>query len=612
MSRMKPERMLKYLLIAALALVFSGMDGVLMAGSRLGKVTGQMGEVLAINLGSLHGVRQGLRGRVFKFDADKQTVNVAYIQVIGVENESCLAKITEVLADSVEIGHFIDIDGTVSPRTLQRVDVMDELEEAARNYFATRQYTEPDSANCLSVCNELLRREPGNRLALELKRQMIRNYYTWAEREANNGYFTYALIYYGRIMKIDAPQERIYPLIWDLLNLINVEGEVKLGDIIPGRPPDYYYSIGRQYYQNGQFDKAIRYYQWILDRNLKNDVAAIEGIEKCTEMQQLLASMRRIRLSRASMEAEKQRQQEQEQELRRKRLEQARYYVTVAEEKFRNQDWTGALNYYLKLLDIFPDDSIAQSRREFISQVDMVKIPAGEFSRGSSEREIGEIKVDFSGNGQLNRELPKNWVYLDSFMIDRYEVTNSQYKDFIASTGYSPPLMWQNGSYPADMGDYPVVYVSWLDSQAYARWIGKRLPTEREWEKAARGANGYQWPWGDQFYPHRANVKESAVGHTMPVGSYLNGANEEGVLDLAGNVWEWVQDRLVPYQDYSGAMNYFPSGFFKIQRGGSFKTSGDRARGAYRGAGEVDHIYNDVGFRCARDIVLKSESPEAE
>ncbi len=606
----KRDHIIRNLLVVVLAMTLLMPGSAARAGSRLGKVTGVMGKVVAINLGSLHGVRQGLRGRVFKFDEEKQTVDVAEIQVIGVEDESCLAKITSLLTDSVRIGQFVDIQGTVSPRTLQRVDLVAELEEAARNYFAVRQYTEPDSANCLSVCNELLRRNPDNRLALELKRRMVNNYYTWAERETNNGYFTYALIYYGRIRKINPAQERIYPLMWDLIDLIDVESEVKLGDIVPGRPPDYYYAVGQQYYQNGQFDKAIRYYRWILDHHARSDLAAGEGIERCNEMKTLLADLRKIRLSRVTMEAEQERKREQEVLQRRKKLEQARYYITVAEEKFGKRDWTGALVYYLKLLDIFPDDSIAQSRREFISSVDMIMIPAGEFSRGSSEREIGEVRFDFAGSGILNRELPKNWVYLDSFYLDRYEITNKQYKDFVASTGHSPPLMWQNGAYPAGKGDHPVVYVSWLDAVAYARWIGKRLPTELEWEKAARGANGYQWPWGDQFHRFRANVKESGKGGTMPVGSYLNGANEYGVLDLAGNVWEWVQDRLRPYDGYGRELIYFPKGYLKCMRGGSFKTTGEYARGAFRGAGEVDRIYSDVGFRCARDVVVTQEIPQ--
>jgi formylglycine-generating enzyme required for sulfatase activity len=606
----KRDLTIRFLLATVLAMMLFAVDDTARAGSRLGKVTGVMGQVVAINLGSLHGVRQTLRGRVFMFDEDKKTVSVADIQVIGVENESCLARITELLTDSVRIGQFVDIEGTVSPRTLQRVDVVAELEEAARNYFAVRQYTEPDSANCLSICNELLRRNPNNRLAQELKRQMVHNYYTWAERETNNGYFTYAMVYYGRIRKIDPAQEIIYPLMWDLMDLIAVEGEVELGDITPGRPPDYYYAIGQQYYQNGQFDKAIRYYRWIQDHHSYSDLAAGQGIENCNRMKVLLADMQKIRLSRVAIEAEQQRKLEQEQQQRRKKLEQARYFITVAEEKFSKQDWTGSLVYYLKLLDFFPEDSIANSRREFISGVDMVMIPAGEFSRGSSEREIGEVRFEFSGNGMLNRELPKNWVYLDSCYFDRLEVTNRQYKDFIASTGHSPPLMWQNGSYPAGKGDHPVVYVSWLDAVAYANWIGKRLPTELEWEKAARGANGYQWPWGDQFHTHRTNVKESGKGGTMPVGSYLNGANEYGVLDLAGNVWEWVQDRLVPYEEFGGELFFFPKGYYKCIRGGSYKTTGDYARGAFRGAGEVDRIYSDVGFRCARDVVVKQEIPQ--
>ncbi|HLA39122.1 MAG TPA: SUMF1/EgtB/PvdO family nonheme iron enzyme, partial [Candidatus Glassbacteria bacterium] len=148
--------------------------------------------------------------------------------------------------------------------------------------------------------------------------------------------------------------------------------------------------------------------------------------------------------------------------------------------------------------------------------------------------------------------------------------------------------------------DFPVTYVSWLDAVAYSRWIGKRLPTEMEWEKAARGPNGFQWPWGDRFYKHRCNVKETGKGRTMPVGSFLTGANDYGVLDLAGNVWEWVADDMRPYSGASEASYYFPQGYRKVMRGGSFKTNGDFARGAFRGDGGVTQIYSDVGFRCAR------------
>jgi len=209
----------------------------------------------------------------------------------------------------------------------------------------------------------------------------------------------------------------------------------------------------------------------------------------------------------------------------------------------------------------------------------------------------------------LYRELPKNWVYLDSFYLDRYEVTNRQYKHFCESTGHSPPLQWQNGIYLEEYADYPVVYVSWLDAIAYARWIGKRLPTEQEWEKAARGSNGYQWPWGDRFYPHRANVRENGKNGLMPVGSFPNGANEFGVMDLAGNAWEWIDSDLRPYLGYDEDMFYFPKEYRKVYRGGSFKETGDYARGAFRGDGAVDQIYNNVGFRCANDVPSRQESP---
>jgi iron(II)-dependent oxidoreductase len=162
-----------------------------------------------------------------------------------------------------------------------------------------------------------------------------------------------------------------------------------------------------------------------------------------------------------------------------------------------------------------------------------------------------------------------------------------------------------------------VVYVSWLDANAYARWIGKHLPAEEEWEKAARGSNGYQWPWGDRFYPYRANVRENRKNGPMPVGSFPNGANEFGVLDLAGNVWEWVDSDLKPYPGYDESLFYFEKGYRKVYRGGSFKETGDYARGAFRGDGAVDQIYYNVGFRCANDVpgqreklVIENDNPE--
>ena len=156
----------------------------LQAGSRLGKVTGVMGEIIAVNLGSIHGVRQGLRGKVFEFDENRNTIDVADVQVIGVSEESCLARITEA-RDSLRVGQFVDIEETLPPRILEKVDVIREMEENARNYFAAYQYTEPDTANCLAECNRILARDPENSLVPALKEAMLRNYYRWATREKN-------------------------------------------------------------------------------------------------------------------------------------------------------------------------------------------------------------------------------------------------------------------------------------------------------------------------------------------------------------------------------------------------------------------------------------------
>ena len=239
----------------------------------------------------------------------------------------------------------------------------------------------------------------------------------------------------------------------------------------------------------------------------------------------------------------------------------------------------------------------------------MVVIPSGFFSFGSNNSELNDVMIEFGTNYHLYRELPKRWAYLDSFYIDRYEVTNRQYKSFIESTGHGPPLNWVNGTYAEGDADLPVIYVSWYDAQAYAHWVGKRLPTENEWEKAARGEEGYQWPWGEQFHDHRANTSEAMVGQPMPVGSYLGGANKQGVLDLSGNVWEWVDGDLDPYPGFKEEMYYFPKGLHKVIRGGSYKETGEKSRGAYRGEGKIDRLYIDVGFRCAADLHPQRENP---
>jgi formylglycine-generating enzyme required for sulfatase activity len=188
----------------------------------------------------------------------------------------------------------------------------------------------------------------------------------------------------------------------------------------------------------------------------------------------------------------------------------------------------------------------------------MISIPAGEFIMGS---EIGR-----------DDERPAHRVYLDAYELDRYEVTNAQYRRFLLATGARPPRYWTDAAYPTDQADYPVVGVSWDDADAYCRWAGKRLPTEAEWEKACRGTDGRVYPWGQAWEPKRANVDAAgwdfggatqdgaaatvwdaawarlalppgSPGPTLqPVGSHLDGASPYGVLDMVGNASEWVAD----------------------------------------------------------------------
>lgn len=196
----------------------------------------------------------------------------------------------------------------------------------------------------------------------------------------------------------------------------------------------------------------------------------------------------------------------------------------------------------------------------------MIAIPAGEFIMGS--------------DAGSDNERPAHLVYLDAYELDRYEVTNAQYRRFLLATGGRPPRHWTDTAYPAGQADYPVVGVSWDAADAYCRWAGKRLPTEAEWEKACRGTDGRSYPWGEAWEPGRANVdaagwdfggaKHDATAPTVwdaawarltlppgspgpllqPVGSHLDGASPYGVLDMVGNASEWVAD-WYNWSDYS-------------------------------------------------------------
>jgi formylglycine-generating enzyme required for sulfatase activity len=241
--------------------------------------------------------------------------------------------------------------------------------------------------------------------------------------------------------------------------------------------------------------------------------------------------------------------------------------------------------------------------------VGMVLIPAGEFLMGSDDL-----------NARDN-EKPPHTVYLDAYYIDRTPVTNAEFSAFVQASSYKPQY-WRPGA-----DDHPAVNVTWDDAQAYAQWAGKALPTEAEWEKAARGTDGRRYPWGDEFDPACCNTAERLVVResprslgrrffrrkeeptlstvagqgTTPVGAYSpDGDSPYGAADMAGNVWEWTNSlyKDYPYQADDGREDPEASGL-RVLRGGSWGIGARLARCSYRYSSDPGLYVVNIGFRCA-------------
>lgn len=227
---------------------------------------------------------------------------------------------------------------------------------------------------------------------------------------------------------------------------------------------------------------------------------------------------------------------------------------------------------------------------------DMVLIPAGEFIMGSDDR--------------LPDEGPEHRVSLPAYYIDRYEVTNLQYKKFNDATGGRSPGHWRNRTYPPGKADHPVVYVNWENARDYCAWAGKRLPTDAEWEKAARGTDGRMFPWGNEFATERANTpvrwqEIGQFGDTTPVGAFESGQSPYGLHDMSGNVWEWTDSWYKAYPGNQTASESYGERY-KTLKGGSwfdcsFYKCGISAPVFNRSFFAIKVKNDSFGFRCAKN-----------
>jgi len=218
----------------------------------------------------------------------------------------------------------------------------------------------------------------------------------------------------------------------------------------------------------------------------------------------------------------------------------------------------------------------------------MVLVPEGDFLMGS--------------NDGADDEKPMHTVYIDAFYMDSYEATNAQYQQFVRGTGHRQPAYWNNPRFNSPQ--QPVVGVNWFDATAYAVWAKKRLPTEAEWEKSAKGGLlGKMYPWGNSIDTSQACYDQGGNGKPSPVGSYKD--NGYGLYDMAGNTWEWCAD-WYGEDYYSNSLAKNPigprTGEYRVVRGGSWYTKKHRLRVAVRDGKRPSNPDDHFGFRCVVEL----------
>jgi formylglycine-generating enzyme required for sulfatase activity len=241
---------------------------------------------------------------------------------------------------------------------------------------------------------------------------------------------------------------------------------------------------------------------------------------------------------------------------------------------------------------------VAQSADRLTLAIETVEVPEGDVVLGNDPRPAAGLSMP--------DEAPQHIVCLASLLMAATPVTNAQYAEFVAATGHPVPPHWFEGTSPEELAEHPVTHVDWHDARDFCRWAGARLPTEAEWEKAVRGSDARVYPWGnDEPLPAFANVGGGPKhGRTTVVTAHPAGASPYGLLDAAGNVWEWVSSVYAPYPYDQGDGREDPEpGAPRALRGGSYASPGPQhVRCAARSSSAPGRRSPHIGFRAARDI----------
>lgn len=219
---------------------------------------------------------------------------------------------------------------------------------------------------------------------------------------------------------------------------------------------------------------------------------------------------------------------------------------------------------------------------ENINIWEMVLIPAGNFTFGS--------------NNAFDDECPSSQIYLEDYYIDKYEVTCLQYSQFCSETGHPIPDYWMNNICHPSKYYEPVRYISYQDAVDYTIWIGKTLPTEKQWEKAAKGVDNRIFSWGNEWEENYCRSLEERYSIPQKIGWYFS-VSPYGIKDMTGNVYEWTSSWYRPYQNSNAKSEYFGS-IVKVIRGGSFVNSKEILTTTYRGIAYPNIPSSHIGFRC--------------